>query len=86
MKHQNLVIAAIQEERLRYSKNWTGFPEKSIQWVLDYSGLSMQDVDQVVFNGNYMPPDLVKDELIQIHKLRWNIQHRIKKIKSQLTL
>lgn len=82
----NCVIAAIQEERLRYSKNWTGFPEKSIQWVLDYSGLSMQDVDQVVFNGNYMPPDLVKDELIQIHKLRWNIQHRIKKFLKKTTI
>ena len=75
----NCVIAAIQEERLRYSKNWTGFPEKSIQWVLDYSRFNIQDIDHVVFNGNYMPPDLGKDELIQIHKLRWNSQQRIKK-------
>ncbi len=72
------VVAAIQEERLRYQKNWTGYPVNAIQWVLDYSGVVIDQVDAVVFNGNHMPSDMNKTELIQAHKLKWSLKYRLK--------
>ncbi len=72
------IIAAIQEERLQYKKNWTGFPRQAVQWVLEYSQVTADQVDAVIFNGHHMPRDLSKSELIAAHKLRWGAKARFK--------
>lgn len=72
------ILAAIQEERLRYEKNWTGYPEKAVEWVLSYTGISADQIELVVFNGHHMPTDLNKNELIAAHKRTWGTSDRLK--------
>lgn len=45
-----IMLAAIEEERLRRVKHWAGFPSQSIQWCLDATGLTIADVDAVAIN------------------------------------
>ena len=49
------ILAALQEERIQYQKNYSGFPEAAIRWVFSYSKLSIGDVDCFAFNGDHMP-------------------------------
>jgi len=43
------ILAAAQEERFTRKKHDPGFPEKSIQYVLDEANLYLSDIDYVVF-------------------------------------
>lgn len=43
--------AAIQEERLCRIKNWSGFPIRSIEWILNYTRASPDQIDLVAFLG-----------------------------------
>jgi len=43
------ITAAISEERLRRVKNWTGWPEKSIKWVLQYTDTKPEEIDFIAF-------------------------------------
>ena len=44
------LIAAIEEERFRRIKHWTGFPSEAIKWCLSYSGLRPQDLDYIAIS------------------------------------
>jgi carbamoyltransferase len=44
------VIAAAEEERFRRIKHWAGFPREAIRWCLDYSGVTLADVEHVAVN------------------------------------
>jgi len=77
------IAAAIQEERLRYEKNWTGYPTKAVEWVLKYTNNVPNQVDAVIFNGHHMPRDLSKTELIAAHKLRWGFKSWFKCLLKQ---
>ena len=48
------VVASVLEERLSRTKNHVGYPEKSIEEVLDIAGLSSNDVDKYVYASDYM--------------------------------
>ena len=72
------VLAGIQEERLRYFKNWTGFPSESIDWLLRYTNTKPAEIDMVVLNGHHMPRDLTKEELIAGQKVPWSLKTRVK--------
>jgi carbamoyltransferase len=54
MKNGN-ILAAIQEERLQYKKNYSGFPTQAINWVLEYSNVRLTEIDCFAFNGEHMP-------------------------------
>lgn len=41
------VVCAINEERLSRIKRHSGFPYKSIDWVLQYSGLKIEDISHI---------------------------------------
>ena len=43
------IIAAAQEERFTRKKHDSSYPKNAIQFVLDYSKLNLNDVDQIVF-------------------------------------
>ena len=47
------VTAAIQEERLRRVKNWSGMPTLAIDEVLRIAGTSLNGVDFVAMNGHH---------------------------------
>jgi carbamoyltransferase len=44
------LIAAVEEERFRRIKHWSGFPSAAIGWCLSDAGLSLADVDIVAIN------------------------------------
>ena len=46
------VIAAIEEEKLSGVKHDSSFPFKAIQWVLDYSKITIDEVDMVCWYEN----------------------------------
>ena len=41
------VVCGINEERLVRIKRYRGFPYKSIEWILKYSNLSIDDIDYI---------------------------------------
>ncbi len=45
------ILYAMQEERFVRSKNFWGTPKKSVDSVLEHSGISYSDVDLIVFAG-----------------------------------
>ena len=64
----NEVISLLQEERIRYVKNYFGFPSLSLDAVLKQNSLTIEDIDCFVFNGNHIPYAGDKDKLISNYK------------------
>jgi carbamoyltransferase len=56
------IIAAVQEERFSRIKHDPSFPVKSIEYCLKESGLTLDDIDQVVF---YEKPLLKFDRIVK---------------------
>jgi carbamoyltransferase len=52
-----LGLVALQEERPTREKNHSGFPYKSIEFVLNHAGLRPAEVDVVALAGVHQPPD-----------------------------
>ena len=50
-------LVALQEERPTREKNHSGFPYKSIEFVLKQAGLRAADLDVVAMAGMHQPPD-----------------------------
>ena len=46
------LVFAVEEERLNRVKHWAGFPNLAIQACLDYSRLTLNDIDYIAFNSN----------------------------------
>ena len=47
------IIAAISEERLNRKKLWNGIPRRSIEKVLEISGINLSDVDYIATHGTH---------------------------------
>jgi carbamoyltransferase len=62
------IVAAIQEERLRRVKNWSGFPEKAVEFVLRAGGRSVSDVDTFAFAGLDMPDQMTLEERLAFYR------------------
>lgn len=60
--------AAIQEERLRGVKNWSGMPAHAIDMVMHLGDRSFRDLDYIALNGNHMP--VAKDRLEILEEYR----------------
>src|SRR2546423_1788944 len=58
------VQLALQEERLRRIKNWSGPPTQATQWILRESGLSIDQIDWIAFNGYHTAYPMTRDELM----------------------
>lgn len=59
-----VIVAAAQEERFTRKKHDPGFPQHAIEYVLSEAGLSMEDVDGVVF---YDKPFLKFERLLETY-------------------
>jgi len=44
------LVAAVEEERFRRIKHWSGFPSGAIEWCLKEAGVTLADVDIVATN------------------------------------
>ena len=62
------IVAALQEERLRRVKNWAGFPEKALEFVLRAGGRSISDIDVFAFAGTGMPDQMTGDERLAFYQ------------------
>ena len=62
-----LLICALEEERIRRVKHWSGFPSESIKWCLSYAGIDAKDVDYVAVN---------RDPLARMHLKLFNVLKR----------
>ncbi len=43
------VVLAVEEERFSGIKHDSSFPEKSIKWIIEESGFSFEDIEEVCF-------------------------------------
>ena len=55
-----LVVAACDEERWSRNKGQGGFPIQSIKWILDYTGLSLSQIDHVAVAGFINPNPVLR--------------------------
>jgi len=58
------IVAAAQEERFTRVKHDSSYPFNSIKFVLDYSGLKLTDIDQIIF---YEKPFLKFERLLETY-------------------
>jgi carbamoyltransferase len=58
------IVAAVQEERFTRKKHDSGFPRHAIAYCLDAAGISLRDVDHVVF---YDKPFLKFERLLETY-------------------
>jgi len=47
-----ILLAAIEEERIRRIKHWAGFPSEAIKWCLSYTGTDIREVDYIAISRN----------------------------------
>jgi carbamoyltransferase len=59
------IIAAAEEERFSRKKHHSGFPYKSIEFCLDYAGITLKDVEHV---GHYWKPWILRHKAMQALK------------------
>ncbi|HKX83992.1 MAG TPA: carbamoyltransferase C-terminal domain-containing protein [Pyrinomonadaceae bacterium] len=57
-----VLIAAVEEERFSRKKHHAGFPYRSIEFCLDYAGITLKDVDHV---GHYWKPWILRHKAMQ---------------------
>ena len=62
------VTAAIQEERLRRVKNWSGMPTSAIEEVLRIGGTSINAVDFVAMNGHHAAFPMTREQLMHEYR------------------
>lgn len=62
------VIAAIQEERLRRVKNWSGMPTEAIRTVLGARGIPAPEIDFVAIGGQAPAYPVTREELLEIYR------------------
>lgn len=58
------ILSAVQEERFTRVKNDSAFPEQSIKYCLDQAGITLSQVDHVVY---YEKPFLKFERLLETH-------------------
>ncbi len=69
-----VVTDAIQEERFNKIKNFGGFPEKSVEYLLKKNGLTFNDINQYVFASEigYWLGLENRDRVLKKYKMRFN--------------
>ncbi len=80
------VVAAMQEERFNREKNWTGFPNQAIQWVLQEGGLRASDLDSVAMNGFHMPYPQDRSAMLKEYRETGSLVTSLKRLAKRTTL
>jgi len=76
-----IVVAAIEEERLRRIKHWAGYPSHSIQSCLDIANLSINEIDYIAVNRD--PNVHIADKIRFTLKNRPSLQNIISRLKNR---
>src|SRR5207249_217084 len=62
------VRAAIQEERLRRIKNWSGMPTEAIATVLRMTDTRPEEIDFVALNGRWAAFPMTREQLMEEYR------------------
>jgi carbamoyltransferase len=62
------ITAAIQEERIRRVKNWSGMPTEAIGTVLRLAGICAGQIDFVAMNGQHAAFPMTRDQLMEEYR------------------
>lgn len=62
------ILYVIQEERITKEKNRSGFPVHAIDLILKKTELTPGQIDIIGLNGNYMPRDMNRTEMLEYYK------------------
>jgi carbamoyltransferase len=71
---------AIQEERLVYEKNKSGFPGNSIKKIMEKFNLKPDDIDKVAFASLHNSPQFATGEYFSKHVTRSRFRHQIENL------
>jgi carbamoyltransferase len=80
------IIAAVQEERFNREKNWSGFPRRSIEWVLEASGVDSAELDAVAMDGHHMPNPRNREELLIEYRETGSTKTSLKRLAKRTPL
>jgi carbamoyltransferase len=73
------LTAAIQEERLRGVKNWSGMPAHAIDMVMRIAGIGFKDLDFIALNGHHMPVAKDRSEILEEYRSTGSLKMTAKK-------
>ena len=73
------LIGALQEERIRRIKNWSGTPSEAIRWVMSYAGVGASELDAVAVAGEYTPRPKTTEELLTEYRTIGSLKYAVKK-------
>lgn len=71
--------AAIQEERLRGVKNWSGMPALAIDMVMRLADRGFDDLDYIALNGHHMPVAKDRSEILEEYRSTGSLKMTAKK-------
>ncbi len=63
-----IVKSLLQEERLVGEKNFAGFPERSLTYIIASNNLTVSDIDYFVFNGYHIAYPSNREELLKSYR------------------
>jgi len=69
MLEDGRITAAIEQERIVRVKNWTGFPDEAVQWVLTATNTKPSEIDWVALNGRHMPTPRDRQQTMEEYRL-----------------
>jgi carbamoyltransferase len=84
------IIACVGEERFKRIKNYAGYPEESIKYLLEFANIKSSQLDLVTL-GYEMPPPFVTVErkgaqfLIALHRLFYALRYLWGKIEFKIS-
>jgi carbamoyltransferase len=85
--HNDVLIAASEEERFRRIKHWAGFPTAAISFCLKEAGITIQEVDYIAISRDPKANFLKKVFTAFKNRLSFaNIINRAKNIKKAANL
>ena len=62
------IVAAVQEERFRRIKNWSGMPTQAIDFVLQKGGVAPKELDWVALNGFHTTYAMTREQLMDEYR------------------
>lgn len=68
-------MAALEEERIRQIKHWTGFPIEVINFYLNHAGINIKDINYITISRN---------PLARFHKKVFRVLLKLPQILHQL--
>lgn len=78
--HNNILIAASEEERFRRIKHWAGFPTQAIDFCLKEAGISIQDVGYIAISRD--PKANFKKKVFTAIQNKLSISNMLDRVKN----